>query len=65
MAPQFLARRDEVHSTSPYLLRLVSSSEWRMISGIWLMVKTSVIGMMPQTLNATHVSVEKLRQTIR
>ena len=35
-----------------------------MISGIWLKVKRRVIGMMPQTLNATQVSVEKLRQTI-
>ena len=35
-----------------------------MISGIWLSVKSSVIGMMPQTLNATQKSVEKLRQTI-
>ena len=34
-----------------------------MISGIWLKVKSSVIGMMPQTLKATQASVEKLRQT--
>jgi hypothetical protein len=34
-----------------------------MISGIWLMVKASVIGIVPQTLNAIQKSVEKLRQT--
>ena len=34
-----------------------------MISGIWLKVKTSVIGMMPQTLKATQASVENDRQT--
>ena len=37
----------------PYsVLPAFSSSEWRMISGIWLRVKSSVSGMMPQTLNA-------------
>ena len=34
-----------------------------MISGIWLSVKTSVIGMMPHTLKVTQVSVENDRQT--
>ena len=34
-----------------------------MISGIWLRVNSTVIGIVPQTLKATQKSVEKLRQT--
>ena len=47
----------------PPYLPVFSSIEWRMISGICGKVKTSVIGMMPQTLKVTQASVEKLRQT--
>lgn len=34
-----------------------------MTSGICAMVKMIVIGIVPQTLNATHASVENMRQT--
>src|SRR5690606_27493894 len=64
-AAQLFARRHEVHgSSSAYYFWNLSSREWRMMSGIWLKVKTSVIGMIAQTLNATQKSVEKPRQTI-
>ena len=40
------------------------SRECRMINGIWLNVKSSVIGITAHTLNVTQKSVVVLRQTI-
>ncbi|QTK80335.1 hypothetical protein AT6N2_C2777 [Agrobacterium tumefaciens] len=42
---------------------LSGSTEWRMTRGICAMVKMMVIGIVPQTLKATQVSVENMRQT--
>ena len=47
---QLLAAGQEIHSKSPYLSCGRSSSEWRMISGIWVRMKTKVSAGKPKSL---------------
>ena len=60
MSPGYASRDWPSHGSRA---QAFSGSACRWISGIWVSVKRTVSGMMPNTLKLTQKSVEKFRQT--